>query len=154
VDAAWRSCSARGYDLPVPRCYRVDTSAYRDDRSWFWFDRAKPRCRAAVRAMGESECCWGWADILYVPRPLLADFSALLGALPGIHHEVAVPTSLRLLSLRRNVTVRTLTCNGGAIGRMPGFAPTPRARNWCAHKMNLSSQRHEHAVRQMLGARW
>lgn len=41
-----------GYDLPVPRCYRVDTSAYRDDRSWFWFDRAKPRCRAAVRAMG------------------------------------------------------------------------------------------------------
>ncbi|KAL1502962.1 hypothetical protein AB1Y20_011033 [Prymnesium parvum] len=143
------------YDLPVPRCFRVGTAPFRDNRSWFWFDHAKPRGAAAVRALGGAECCWEWADILYLPRAMLDDFARLVQAFGSVHHEVAVPTSMRMLALRRNVTLRTLACVGGAIGRMPNFNPKPASTEVsCGHRMNLSNEMHARCISRMLHDRW
>ena len=86
---------AQPRELPVPRCYRVASRAFERDRSWFWFDHAKPRCRAAVEALGGTECCFGWADLLYVPRARLAPFGATLAAFPGVHRMPIRGASLR-----------------------------------------------------------
>ena len=150
-----------GGDLPVPRCFPVrNASLFDADKSWFWFEEAKAGCRACVERLGATECCYGWADILYVPRPMLTAFGSLLAAFPDVHHEVAVPTALRILATRRNITPRTLACNGGTIGRMHNerFAPfvgSPRRFNgFCAHRVNLSNPSHQEVVTRFLHERW
>lgn len=151
----------RNGELPVPRCFPVNSTAlYDNDKSWFWFEEARPKCRACVTQLGGSECCYGWADILYVPRALMRQYGSLLAHFPDVHHEVAVPTAMRLLALRANVTLRALQCAGGTIGRMHAerfgpFVGTPaRAVPFCAHRVNLSHPNHQSVVHQMLHDRW
>ena len=149
-----------GGDLPVPRCFPVaNDTLFRDDKSWFWFENAKELCRACVEKLGGSECCYGWADILYIPTPLMRVYGEYLAAFPKVHHEVAVPTAMRLLATRHNVTPRALSCNGGTIGRMHNerFAPIGQPRTapgFCAHRLNLTHAGHRDLVSRMLHERW
>ena len=149
---------------PVPRCFPVNGlngTYFEKDKSWFWanngFDWAKRTCKRNVEALGERECCYGWADIFYVPRKLHVAFGSLLAAFPDTHHEVAVPTSLRILSLRTGVQLRGLTCLGGTTAKLTNldaFRPARKARPFCAHKLNLSSQDAQDVVHNVLHEIW
>ena len=146
--------------LPVPRCYAVTSRTFAQDRSWFWFDHAKPRCREAVQRLGGAECCFGWADILYLPRALLAPFGRALGSFAAVHHEVAVATVLRLLATREpRAAVRALHCHGSCCTslerrtrRSPrGFRPDPRTSDaLCGHRLKLNDARHQRLIRSFL----
>ena len=146
--------------LPVPRCYAVTSRTFAQDRSWFWFDHAKPRCREAVQRLGGAECCFGWADILYLPRALLAPFGRALGSFAAVHHEVAVATVLRLLATREpRAAVRALHCHGSCCTslerrtrRSPrGFQPDPRTSDaLCGHRLKLNDARHQRLIRSFL----
>ena len=149
---------------PVPRCFPVvgpNRTYFEADRSWFWvddgFDWAKRQCKKSVEELGELECCYGWADIFYVPSALLTSFSYLLGAFPDTHHEVAVPTALRILSRRSGVGLRALSCVGGTIAKIKAvnmFRPAHLTPQFCGHKLNLSDADTQEAVRDMLHKRW
>ena len=148
-------------DDPVPRCFPVaNGSALWTDKSWFWFEDARPKCRTYLAQLGESECCYGWADILYVPRGMSRLYGTLLAAFPDLHHEVAVPTAMRILSKRLNVTPRALQCAGGTIGRMhverfgPFVGSPQTCTAFCAHRVNLSDARHQSVVSRFLHETW
>lgn len=148
-------------DDPVPRCFpAANGSALWTDKSWFWFEDARPKCSTYLAQLGESECCYGWADILYVPRGMLRLYGTLLSAFPDLHHEVAVPTAMRILSKRLNVTPKALSCNGGTIGRMHNerfgpFVGSPKTYNgFCAHRINLSNTDHQQIVTRFVDERW
>ena len=141
-------------NLPVPRCYAVTSRTYQRDRSWFWFDHAKPRCRQAIEPLGGTECCFGWSDLLYVPRAMLGPFGRALGSFAGVHHEVAVATVLRLLATRDPaLAARALECRGSCCARLSpdGFQPDPRTSDaLCGHRLNLSDGKHQRLVQNFL----
>ena len=147
-------------DDPVPRCFPINSTVFAKDKSWFWFEEGKAHCKECVIKLNGAECCYGWADIIYVPRPMLKAYGTLLQGFPEVHHEIAVPTALRMLSLKFNVTPRALSCNGGTIGRMHNtrFGPccgrAQTTNGFCAHRLNLSHTDHQEVVRSMLHDRW
>ena len=87
-------------------------------------------------------------------------YGYLLTMFPNVHHEVAVPTAMRILSRRTNATPAALQCNGGTIGRMhnerfgPSLGDARTAVGFCAHRLNLSHPAHQQVVEQMMHDRW
>ena len=127
--------------------------------SWHWMWDARVECTAAAAATNASVCCFGWADILYVPRALVAPFGRALGGFAGVHHEVAVATVLRLLATRdpARAAVRALQCHGSCCARLSpdGFQPDPRTSDaLCGHRLKLNDEKHQRLVQSFLENRW
>lgn len=86
-----------------------------------------------------SQCCFGWADMFYVPTFALDAFAELSNALRTEFVEVGIPTVVTMLEKQANVSWHRAFCVGDCCGQFP--SPTkydPRTvSTLCGHKLAL-----------------
>ena len=136
-------------------CYATGSAAARNFTAWSWWPGFHPACeegsrdgqggldpgRVMLRASGR--CCYGWSDLLYLPRASQRAFASLAkGAFGQTNaHEGAIPTiALALANAGVVLAVRALGCAGGCCAG-PGWAGVQAGgRPLCSHPMDLRDE--------------
>ena len=126
------------------------------DAEWTWGHNVRAVAARAVRAETNDsaarspEVCAAWVDFFYAPAaawPELARLAA--GPFRDTHHEVGVPTALRLIARGApSLAPRWLDCWGCA----QGWARDPRvvAAHGCGHRLDLALEPVRHAYQALL----
>ena len=128
-----------------PACFRPDEKKW---GKWNWFNNSRSKCSAAWSQLVRMEvgvrpaCCYGWADLFYVPASHLEELVQLAGGpFSTVHMEVAIPTAMRIVATRHNLTTIVLHCFGGAVVRGAEREMSRGGANLkhlCAHRIDLS----------------
>ena len=78
----------------MSKCHGRSGNVTCGDRTWHWWMGSQTSCPEAAQRSGLSACCYGWADLLYLPWRAHAAFRALSDVFREVFHEVAIPTML------------------------------------------------------------
>lgn len=86
-----------------------------------------------------QSCCFGWADMYYVPIFALDVFAELSSALGTEFLEVAIPTIANLIEKQGNVTWWKIGCLGDCCHQLnsPSKNDPTNGRAFCGHKLAL-----------------
>ena len=121
------------------RCVSLDHVA--TECTWHWMWGARTTCPAAAAASQIPECCFGWADLVYVPARLRPRFCALAtGPFAAVPHEAAIPTITAALTAAHTVpaaAVERIACAGSCC-RPVGWSEA-MAHTTCAHRVDLAN---------------
>ena len=142
----------------LPDCIgapNTDNNRTCEGRTWWWWNRADLACFHAAKALRIGRCCYGWADLLWLPRHAQLSFARLAvggreliatrkdargrlldlalvdrfsrSDLREVFHEVAIPTILNALQSARWGGVRwhQARCDGSCCS---AFTPALFAR--------------------------
>ena len=135
--ALTRSLLARMRDRPPDTCIPIHhTASWGELHEWNWWRGGTwARCQQAASAVNFSQCCCAWSDLVYLPARLYPMFCGHVRShFGGIHHEVAIPTILRMVASPSEVTLAH--CLGGCCA--DEFIPWHVARRAkCSHKVDL-----------------
>ena len=142
----------------LPDCIgapNTDNNRTCEGRTWWWWNRADLACFHAAKALRIGRCCYGWADLLWLPRHAQLPFARLAvggreliatrkdargrlldldlvdrfsrSDLREVFHEVAIPTIMNALQSARWGGVRwhQARCDGSCCS---AFTPALFAR--------------------------
>ena len=140
-----------------PACFRLNSNEMIRSNSygngaisnWDWHNNSRSKCSAAWQQLVRSgmgvrpACCYGWADLFYVPASHLKELVQLAGGpFSTVHMEVAIPTAMRIVATRHNLTTIVLHCFGGAVvrgaEREMSRVRGANLKHLCAHRIDLS----------------
>ena len=91
----------------------------------------------SLNASSALMCCYGWADVAYVPREAHAAFRVAATILAKIQVEVAIPTALDALEKAGVAKWEHIQCRGGSLESVEWRSLS--ARLLCAHKVPLQT---------------
>ena len=75
------------------KCFKPEVLDDADD--WFWWLGSRHKCRAAIDQLRLSACCYGWSDVVFLPKHAQRAFRFLVDAgFQQVQVEVAVPSIL------------------------------------------------------------
>ena len=138
--------------MPTPNaCVNATDSALNASKRWFWHLDARPKCRQAANGMKPAElggvaghtrwmrqplCCYGWADVAFLPMHAQAAFrKAVRNSFWDVQCEVAFPTVFKALEIARVATHRPISCSGGCCQKL-NWSPS-MSSGLCAHRVDL-----------------
>ena len=138
-----------------PACFQPNSNEIVRSK-WMWFNNSRRKCSSAwlqLVRMGvgvRPACCYGWADLFYVPASHLEELVQLAsGSFSDVHVEVAIPTAMRIVAARHNLTTIVLHCFGGLVVRGAErelFRGGTNIKYACAHRVDLSKLKGRHVV--------
>ena len=103
--------------------------------------------------LAEAPCCYGWADLLYLPAASHGDFVQLAHVLRATYHELSVPLIAFVISQVRGRGIQWLSmpCHGHNVAHLT----LQQARaSGCAHAIDLREVEHNlQEIQLELGAR-
>ena len=104
-------------------------------------------CSNAASLVNITHCCYGWADLAYVPRQMQADFVPLALALSNLSAESAVATIFNHLAVARGQEQgvegawKLLSCAGSCCRTLPLHDAWLTGAEPCGHRINLQRLR-------------
>lgn len=122
-----------GFGGGVLRDRCLTPAALNTSDEWYWWWGAKEKCRRALARTGITECCYAWADLVYLPRQVHRTFREAVDAFADVFHEVAIPTILRALDRSGQARWRTASCEGSCCSRVVAVSPAAA----CSHRIDL-----------------
>ena len=119
-----------------------------------WHMGSMPACVAAVKKLGETQCCYGWTDLVYVPTPVVGLFAEVCETMDEVFHEVAIPTAVYILTRRSRVPLHLLRCDGSCCVRLPPPPARPNSTSkMCGHKFSMRTVAARKSFARFMGAR-
>mmetsp|Transcript_18855 Transcript_18855/g.63621 ORF Transcript_18855/g.63621 Transcript_18855/m.63621 type:complete len:432 (-) Transcript_18855:52-1347(-) len=105
-----------------------------DEPDWFWHNESASLCEAASPGLGVAACCFGWADVAFLPVAAHAAFREGAAAFASVQCEVAIPTLLNWIARRGVARFGRVSCLGGSNVRLSAARGVGAL---CAHRIDL-----------------
>ena len=84
----------------------------------------------------DRSCCFGWVDVVFLPRRVHSAFQLLARHFGDVFHEVAIPTIANELNSNGLATWSRVDCLGSCCSRV-GWDVVGAEGVLCAHKIDL-----------------
>lgn len=124
-----------------PRCYT--SNVIQASREWFWHLNSKQICVDLSHSLQQRlfakvalDCCYGWADLVYIPRRAHSAFKIGAHVFRNLQIEVAIPTILNAIQTTTRIKWVHINCAGGSLVRVP-WRSLSHDKSLCAHKVPI-----------------
>tara|TARA_B110000046_G_scaffold183448_1_gene219598 strand:- start:272 stop:1687 length:1416 start_codon:yes stop_codon:yes gene_type:complete len=107
-----------------------------DEPTWGWPAASRELCVPAIARIAAPACCFGWVDVVYLPRHTQPYFRAAMRHFWGVELEVSIPTVINWIATNGIAKHHRVRCTGSS-NQVIEYSRI--VSHLCAHKISLET---------------